>query len=346
MAEGRLLNKRISRDERVAQLSPHSQLLYAYSIPTLDNEGRMPGEPGAVRLLAAKSLPWDDPYVDALIAEWTRTTRVKSGQLEVDPLVIRYPLDPSCRWRDKELQAEFECRLALAFQGFAGNQPLRLRRGARSTLPPPDTAAAGQMVLLGHGAHDAQGDHVGAMDPMGDDLRLKGSRERGSGVGLKDLASGLEVQDLAAAAASRAKREQSTPSTGELGWFAGEFAARFGHAPSPTDPERGVRLEAAIATIGREEVSRLLRDRASTGTAPKSLVYFLPALEELQAVSSRAGEPTRTPIAPCEECGVGGGRHADACLLVTPSDRERVAASIREMAELGGDKIGRQMPAA
>lgn len=290
MAEGRLLKKSIASDERVAQLTIDSQLLYAFSIPFLDNEGRMPGEPGAVRSLAAKLLPWSDPYVDALIAEWTHTTRVKSGQLEVDPLVIRYPLDPPRRWRDKELQLEFECYLALAFQGFHINQPLRLRRGAHSTLPPPDTDAGGQLALMGHDAHV---DHLAAKGTMG----TPPSKEIAYARGLANHPRRVVSEELAAAAS-----ESNERTAGDVAWLRDVFAQAFGRQAPGLAPERANRLTALIAMVGRDTAAALVRQRAASGSEAKSLAYFLPALEEHAAlVRQRAQIPGPTRNVPAAE---------------------------------------------
>ena len=143
MAEGRLLRKKIARDERVAQLSMESQLLFVYAIPFADDAGRLPGDPSAVRALCAPLLPMSDLRVEHLIIEWAMTTRGN----RLDPLVIQYHVDPPCLWRDSETNLAFECRLALQFTGFERNQPLRLRRGASSSLPPPEAC---RVATVGH----------------------------------------------------------------------------------------------------------------------------------------------------------------------------------------------------
>lgn len=344
MAEGRPIKKKIVRDERVAQLTPDSQLLYTYAILLFDNEGRMPGEPAAVRALAAPLLPWSDDHVDALIAEWTRTTRTLSGTHEVHPLVVRYPTEPPCRWRDKELQLEFECRLALQFAGLH-NQPLRFRRGARSSLPPPGADLA-QLVLMAEVSHvdqvsqPSQVSHTIAKSngPSKESARARGQE----GFKALPLVSGFEVQDLAAAAASRASAQD--PAHDTIGWIRSEFALVFGRSsPEPVGPRRA-ELAAVVAAVGADRVTALMAERAAAGADPKSVVWFLPALAEMAPVV--VGRPVaRPPVEVCAECGIGAGLHASGCVLAPPPD-ESAELARRAMVELGADQVLRQVPAA
>ena len=95
MAEGRILKKKISTDERVAQLSSQAALLYVLSIPHLDRDGRIDGHPISVR---GKVVPyiatwhpdeWTDQLVDRYMNEWIATVDERG---DPEPLVLRYCL--------------------------------------------------------------------------------------------------------------------------------------------------------------------------------------------------------------------------------------------------------------
>ena len=135
MAEGRMLKKTISIDDRVAQLSAHAALLYTWSIPHLDRDGRLDGHPIMVR---GKVVPytayfrpteWSDELVETYMNEWIRTTDPDG---EVAPLVLRY-----C------VRGIWACW----FPGFK-NQKIRYDREAPSVLPPPPDELLAQYGLL------------------------------------------------------------------------------------------------------------------------------------------------------------------------------------------------------
>lgn len=123
MADGRMLRKKASDDERLAQLaavSTHSLLLYLMSIPHLDVDGRLTGNPISVRGLVVPAIAfqapheWTDDLVDQYMTAWTLTRPA--------PLVFRYTVDdvPAC-----------------FFPGFVKNQRIRRDREAPSRLPAP-----------------------------------------------------------------------------------------------------------------------------------------------------------------------------------------------------------------
>jgi hypothetical protein len=119
MADGRLLRKKVSRDERLAQLSDRSALLYLLTIPHLDVEGRIDGRPAWVAENICPAWDWPLTDVERLISEWTATVR-PGGRF--DPLVLWYVVETGC---------------ACQFRGFIKNQPLRRDREAPSRLPSP-----------------------------------------------------------------------------------------------------------------------------------------------------------------------------------------------------------------
>lgn len=142
MPDGRLLKKTISTDPRVAQLSDRSALLYVFSVPHLDVEGRILGLPSYIRGTVTPELAHSRPddYTDQIVArlihEWTSTTD-HAGQ--PDPLVLWYQVNGVC---------------VCAFRGFAKNQKLRRDRETPSRLPapPPELLAS---LAPGSTSHDA-----------------------------------------------------------------------------------------------------------------------------------------------------------------------------------------------
>lgn len=259
MAEGRIVKKSIAEDECVAQLSIDSQLLFARAIPFQDNEGRMPGDPGAVRELAVPLIAeWTDEYVDALIAEWEVTH--KRGGVP-SPLVIRYPLDPPRLWRDREASKKFQCRLALEFCGFK-NQPGRLRRGAPSALPPPPDVVNVATLPLGHLT----------TSPVDRSAHSVSAHARGSWVSSKEEPV---LKDQPQAAAARARTGELPD---DLSWFSTRFVEVFGRQPRVPSVEESSRLRAALATAGRTAALELLRERADKSV--RNLNYFVDALNE------------------------------------------------------------------
>jgi hypothetical protein len=123
MAERRMLARKTSIDDRLAQLSSNSCLLYLMSIPHLDRDGRMDGLPVAVRgtivPYRARRHPhqWTDELVESYIVEWTRTLDIDGHQR---PLV---------KW------GCIGGVWVLEFLGFAQNQTLRYDREAPSRFP-------------------------------------------------------------------------------------------------------------------------------------------------------------------------------------------------------------------
>jgi hypothetical protein len=121
-----MLKKKVSRDGRVAQLSVHSALLYLMSIPHLDVDGRMDGNPVAVRgtvvpaLASAQPTDWTDQHVETYMREWLHT-RDEDSDLP-RPLVLHY-----CT------AGVWVCH----FPGFAENQTLKRDRERPSSFPAP-----------------------------------------------------------------------------------------------------------------------------------------------------------------------------------------------------------------
>lgn len=124
MAEGRVLRKKISVDERVAQLSDNSALLFTWAISHADVEGRIEGSAVALKATVVPLRDWPIGLVGDLADEWTRTTGTDGRHL---PLAERYDVDG---------------KTVIQFTGWAKNFSGRKDRESASTLPkPPKTPA-------------------------------------------------------------------------------------------------------------------------------------------------------------------------------------------------------------
>jgi hypothetical protein len=135
VAEGRILKRTISSDERVAQLSSHSALLYTMCIPHLDRDGRIEGHPIILRgkvvpyIAGRHGSEWTDLLVEGYMNEWIATLDERQN---IAPLVLRY-----C------VRGMWACW----FPGFK-NQRIRYDREAPSVLPPPPNDLLAQFGLL------------------------------------------------------------------------------------------------------------------------------------------------------------------------------------------------------
>lgn len=346
IANGRLLRKTIARDERVAQLTSDAQLLYTYCIPFLDNEGRIPGEPGAVRQLAAPLLPWSDDHVEVLILEWTQTMR--GGVLS--PLVTQYLVDPPSRWRDGDLSLEFECCLALEFHGFFRNQPdleryLRLGRMRRSTLPPP-VPSGGRSVppersvlseeeearLSVPSVSDAFApvpsgvptEPVPSGDPTsatsGTSGSSGGSATSGSsgGAPLKDHAGARGVSGFAFDVKSEgvkteeedARPREDSPAghDGGLAWLGEQFRSTFGYPALPLKPDQATRVTVALTGCGETGALEVLAELAAS-RAPEQWPRSLSFLvAPFDQAAARSSTTGETAAAVAAVNGHGHGR--------------------------------------
>ncbi len=111
MPQGRMLSKKISNDENVAQLSLPATLLYTWMIPHLDQKGRIYGD-----IWTLKSIV---PYIS-----------------ELTPRRIRSCID---EFIDKDLVWYYgNDHKYLEFKGFDKNQTIHPEREAKSTIPGHD----------------------------------------------------------------------------------------------------------------------------------------------------------------------------------------------------------------
>lgn len=119
MARGRMLNRKISQDTRVAtlhrELGPDAVILFTWMIPHLDRDGRISGEPEVLAGTVAPLIP----SIDAELAEKTLALASEIG------LLI---------WYEDETEARF-----VSYPSFAANQVgLRYKREPASDFPLPE----------------------------------------------------------------------------------------------------------------------------------------------------------------------------------------------------------------
>ena len=112
MAQGRMLSKKISFDEKVAGLSLEATLLYTWCIPHLDCEGRIYA---GAEILKGSVVPFIKPLTIQKIAKCV-------DELAQSGLVLHYGNG------HKYLQ----------FNGFENNQNIRKDREAPSVIPSPE----------------------------------------------------------------------------------------------------------------------------------------------------------------------------------------------------------------
>lgn len=111
MPIGRMLNKRISIDDEVAKLSDKAIILYCWSIPHLDSEGKILA---SNEILKGTVVPYLKRFTNQLIG------RLKN-ELNQSPLVIIYG----------------ENGKYMKFLGFEKNQTINKDREAPSRIPDP-----------------------------------------------------------------------------------------------------------------------------------------------------------------------------------------------------------------
>lgn len=114
MPRGRMLNKKISQDEKVARLSLEATLLYTWTIAFLDYRGRIYGDLWTLKSIVPHIKEITPRKISKIITEWV-----------VNDLVIYY---------GNEKQKYLE------FKGFLRNQTLREGREAESEIPAPTPA--------------------------------------------------------------------------------------------------------------------------------------------------------------------------------------------------------------
>ena len=111
MAKGRFISQTIAKDKRLNQLSMEAELLYLMTIPHLDRDGLILGEPLVLWGTVCPRRPELMTSIETLISEW-----LEAG------LILRYLAD------DDPI---------LYFTGFNKNQQLRYDRETPSQYDPP-----------------------------------------------------------------------------------------------------------------------------------------------------------------------------------------------------------------
>lgn len=111
MPKGRMINKTISVDEKLAQLSPKTIILYTFSIPHLDSEGKILADSQILKGVVV-------PYLNFMSIGAIHKCK---QELKKSPLVTLYGEN------DKYMR----------FNGFMKNQNLQNSREAPSRIPNP-----------------------------------------------------------------------------------------------------------------------------------------------------------------------------------------------------------------
>lgn len=117
MPRGRMLRKKISYDDKCAQLSPEAALLYTWCIPHLDVKGRIMADP---TILKGTVFPFMKSMSERVIDRSLKEI-VKVKDARGDHLVVMYGESVKC----------------LEFLGFHDNQKINEKREAPSDLPDP-----------------------------------------------------------------------------------------------------------------------------------------------------------------------------------------------------------------
>lgn len=285
-----MLRKKASVDDRLGQLTDGACLLYVLSIPHLDVEGRMDGDPGAVWGTVAtcrrrRHPHWTVEAVEGFLTEWTRTLDEDGHP---SPLVLWY-----C------VRGHWVCE----FLGFKKNQALRADREAPSRFPAPPEDLLSTVAPHAVAAWDADPEDETGPDavpgPHGERLFPIETPAAASTAGndrfeqtpepLRSEAE-VEVQVQEPPLAAAEVGDQSARARGEprpLGIILREFENLFGCPPRLADAKRD-RLARAVDTVGVDATTGLMRERKMAGTTPRSIAFFLPALEE-RAAELRAG---------------------------------------------------------
>jgi hypothetical protein len=108
MPKGRMLNKKISQDEKVAKLSLEATLLYTWCIPYLDVKGRMHGNIWSLKAIVPNIKELTPQKIENCIKEWITSD-----------LVFYYG----------------DSQKYLEFKGFLKNQKIREEQESKSEIP-------------------------------------------------------------------------------------------------------------------------------------------------------------------------------------------------------------------
>jgi len=112
MPKGRMLNKKISKNEEVAKLSCKAALLYSWCIPHLDVEGRIEASPEIIKGVV---VPYRKDFTLGVIQQCIEEIN------QADELIVCYG----------------DTHKYMQFLGFTKNQTLNKDREAPSEIPPP-----------------------------------------------------------------------------------------------------------------------------------------------------------------------------------------------------------------
>jgi len=111
MPRGRMLNKKITQDDKIAKISLKAKLLFTWSIPFLDQKGRIYGDIWTLKAIVPLVTEIKPKDILPIIKEWVKAD-----------LVVYYGDD---------------VHKYLEFKGFGKNQNINEEREAPSEIPNP-----------------------------------------------------------------------------------------------------------------------------------------------------------------------------------------------------------------
>jgi hypothetical protein len=205
MAQGRFLSSSVAEDERLNSLSVEAQMMYLMTIPHLDRDGLINGNPSVLRGRVCPLREDFAPKMGKIIEEW-----VRSG------LVLRYAAGDGT---------------ALWFKGFSKNNPLtHYHREKASKYPPPPGYTHGDKGIIPLPKPDSSDDVPPSNNDGGDDLPdTSGNHPDTSGIYPPEVEveDQVEVEECAppAAAAANSKPKYRRPPVSE---FVAEYERVWG----------------------------------------------------------------------------------------------------------------------
>jgi hypothetical protein len=111
MPRGRMLNKEISTNKHLPQVSNHARLLFTWMIPHLDSGGKFFGNPTQVKGIVV-------PY----LKEYTEN-KIEKCLVELEEIGLITIYGDTCKY--------------IYYNGFADNQTINIAKEAKSIIPDP-----------------------------------------------------------------------------------------------------------------------------------------------------------------------------------------------------------------
>lgn len=167
MAEGRMVNRSVSTDDRLNGMSRDAMLLYLMTVPHLDRDGLIDGRP---RVLWATVAPLQDEWfqrVDALVEEWVVSELVVRYFDDSHPILFftGFARDQSRMLYQRERASRFPCP-----PGFV-RTPSGLRPAGAAAQTDDDTARDEFTLIAGEGRAPVAGSGHSARDAVTQETR-------------------------------------------------------------------------------------------------------------------------------------------------------------------------------